>query len=184
MRHVPEEALPCGDARDGSLFRPGPSDPVVSSGTAEADVVVAVVGVVLVAVSSTHVARVVVPGPAADDTVRAGFPTIVPILTGHGDGSPPRSMKTRAMTGSLTPPSPAHLMRRAGEGEEERLRRVFTVTGHGREVENRPAFDLCFAKRPPTSGNHNGCSAARHDGGAVRTTTGEKPVGVNDNKHV
>ena len=52
--------------------------PVVSSGTAKAQVVVAVGRVVGVAVRRAHIARVVVPGPAADDTVRAGFSTTLP----------------------------------------------------------------------------------------------------------
>src|SRR5512143_1202864 len=66
------------NAWEGDLFRFGPSSPVVSSGTAEAQVVVAVVGVVVVAVRGAYVTRVVVPGPAAEDTVRAGFSITFP----------------------------------------------------------------------------------------------------------
>lgn len=66
------------NAWDGGLFGFGPSGPIVSSETAKTEVVVAVVGVVVVAVRRPHVARVVVPGPAAQDTVRAGCSTAVP----------------------------------------------------------------------------------------------------------
>jgi hypothetical protein len=72
------------NARDDDLFGFGPSGPVASSGTAKAVVVVAIVGVVRVAVRRPHVARVVVPGPAAQDTVRAGCSTAVPAIKIRG----------------------------------------------------------------------------------------------------
>lgn len=63
------------DGPDAGLFRSGPSSPVVSSGTAKADVVVAVARIVRVAVRAAHVLRVVVPGAATQHPVEAGFAT-------------------------------------------------------------------------------------------------------------
>ncbi len=54
---------------DVDLFKFGPSNPVVSSGTAEAKIVVVVVWIVRVAIGATGVARVVVPGSTTDHTL-------------------------------------------------------------------------------------------------------------------
>src|SRR4051812_4675778 len=62
-----------GNALEADLFRCGYSDPLVSSGAAKAEVVVAIRRVVVVAVRRPHIARVVVPRHASDDAVRCTF---------------------------------------------------------------------------------------------------------------
>ena len=70
---------------DNGLFRFGFSNPVVSSGRAEANVVVTLVGVVLVTASATDVTRLVVPGTPAHNTLGTGFSTAIREIesTGH-----------------------------------------------------------------------------------------------------
>ena len=75
--HMPGTAgfSPCGRDRprgqDEGLVNPPPSGSVSSSGEAEADVVVAVAGIVVVAVGRAQVAPVVDPAPAAQHAVGA-----------------------------------------------------------------------------------------------------------------
>jgi hypothetical protein len=75
-----------GDAMETGLFRCEFSNPLVSSGTAKAKVVVAVRRVVVVPVRSAHVTRVVDPRPAAHDAIRSAFSTDIR-RTGYNSSS-------------------------------------------------------------------------------------------------
>nr|WP_298364789.1 hypothetical protein [Azospirillum sp.] len=61
---------------EDGLFRFG-HRPIVNSGAPKADVVVAVIRVVPIAVRGAGVPRVVVPGPAAKDALGVGVSTII-----------------------------------------------------------------------------------------------------------